>query len=340
MAIISIPNSIGGVSIPGAALNGPLGSLFGNKYQVQSLKYPRDLESATRGHVVKIDIIDRTPAGYEENGVVSLSTVGSGIKNQVTGLATQAANAAQTAFQKGRDALTSHLPNSVSSFLGTGKTNDGQKTVQQNFQQPKDKVVTTLSLYMPEGITFSYAANYSETNVTDIAKDAIEKLSGNSKSKLGKVLSGTATAANSSAAKILLQKEGLAINPNQQVLFDGLNLRTYTLSFTFTPYSKQESDNVRDIIKALKQYSRPRLVANSASMIFIPPMIFQPRFLFNGKDNPNISKVKKSVVENVEVNYTPNGFATHTDGAPVQTTVSVTFKEIELVTYQDIESGY
>jgi hypothetical protein len=44
MAIISIPTSIGGVSIPGAALKGPLGKLFGNNNQIEVLSYPRDLQ--------------------------------------------------------------------------------------------------------------------------------------------------------------------------------------------------------------------------------------------------------------------------------------------------------
>ena len=56
MAIISIPTSIGGVSIPGAAVSGPLGPLYQNKFGRTDLQYPRDLQSATRGHYVKFEI--------------------------------------------------------------------------------------------------------------------------------------------------------------------------------------------------------------------------------------------------------------------------------------------
>jgi hypothetical protein len=65
MALISIPNSIGGVSIPGALVNGPLGALFGNKFGRTDLQYPRDLQSSTRGHVVLITINEVQPATYE-----------------------------------------------------------------------------------------------------------------------------------------------------------------------------------------------------------------------------------------------------------------------------------
>ena len=51
MAIISIPQSIGGVTIPGSVTNGPLGMLFGGK-KGGSLQYPRDLGSTQKNHYV------------------------------------------------------------------------------------------------------------------------------------------------------------------------------------------------------------------------------------------------------------------------------------------------
>ena len=67
MPIISIPSSIGGVSVPGSVINGPLGKLFGNKNTIENLYYPRDLGSATRGHWVQFSINEIKPIGYEEN---------------------------------------------------------------------------------------------------------------------------------------------------------------------------------------------------------------------------------------------------------------------------------
>ena len=72
-------------------------------------------------------------------------------------------------------------------------------------------------------------------------------------------------------------------------------------------------------------------------MLFIPPAYFQPVFYSNGKENKNIGKVKKSVIESMDVNHAPNGWATHTDGTPVQTVLTLQMKEIELVTSVDIK---
>jgi hypothetical protein len=305
MAIISIPSSIGGVSIPGAAVNGPLGALFGNKYNVNNLKYPRDLESATRGHVVKFSINEIQPIGYKENKEYSLSTAVSGVGNAI-------GNALQP----------------VSDFLGTGKIGDGTTKINLSLEPEKKKLAATVSLYMPDTVSFTYEANYSDEKLTDVAKGALESLAGVFGKGAAKLVSGTL---DSSAGKLLLKSQGLAVNPNQQLLFDGLNLRTYSLSFTFTPYSKQESDTVKEIIKTFKSYSRPRTVTGSGGMLFIPPATFDLDFLFNGIPNPYINKVAESVITNIDVNYAPEGWSTHSDGSPVQTQMTIQFKEIRLI---------
>lgn len=325
MAIISIPNSIGGVSIPGSALNGPLGALFKNNYDVNNLKYPRDLESATRGHIVKFNINEITPIGYQEGKEYSLTTAATGV-----------GNAALNAVQSGYDKVTSLLPNSVKDFLGKGQIGDGTTKFNLSLEPSKKKLAATVSLYMPDAMHFTYTAKYGETSLLDVAKSTLENLPGKA-GVGGKVLTG---AVESDAGKLLIKSQGLAINPNQQLLFDGLDLRTFTLDFTFTPYSKQEAQTVQQIIQTFKKYSRPRTVSGSGGMLFIPPSTFDLQFLFNGAPNPYINKVAESVVESVEVNYAPGGWSTHSDGSPVQTTMSVTFKEIKLIDRDKVEAGY
>ena len=66
MAIISIPTSIGGVTIPGTATKGPLGALFDSKYKMANYQYPRDLGSATKGHAIKFTINETDPISYQK----------------------------------------------------------------------------------------------------------------------------------------------------------------------------------------------------------------------------------------------------------------------------------
>lgn len=310
MAIISIPTSIGGVSIPGAVVNGPLGSLYQNAFGRTDLQYPRDLQSATRGHYVQFTISEIKPATF----------------NQVTDKLLGAAKSAATGVV---DAITSpsEILNSFQKFRED--PNSILKSVQ--FTQPELKTVGTISLYIPETVNFTYAAQYDKLSLATAAQQT---------PIIGKAAKTVLGAINSGPAKLLLRGQGYAFNPQQQILFEGIDFRTYQMAFTFTPYSRQEAATVEKIIKLFKVHSAPRLATGSAGMFFVPPSIFTPKFFFNGQENKKINKITKSVIENIDVNYAPNGFTTQSDGAPTQIQLTINFKEIELLTRDRIEQGY
>jgi hypothetical protein len=313
MAIISIPTSIGGVSIPGNLINGPLGALFGNKFGVNSYQYPRDLGSATKGHIVQFSVNEIQPITYEEaKSFISKGTSVEGLKEQF---------------------------NSIKNFF----SGDAQKTL--NFKPKKKRKVATISLYIPDTLNFQYNAGYGNLSLQQVANEAAGTAASavNNVPILGTLANiGTLglSAAQSNAAKLALSTQGLAINPQQQLLFDGIDFRTYQMAFTFTPYSRQEAETVKEIIKLFRYHAAPQITTAAAGMFFVPPSTFNLDFLFNGQRNTNITKVTESVIESIDVNYAPNGWAAHDNGAPVQTTLTINFKEIELVDKDKIQAGY
>lgn len=313
MAIISIPTSIGGVSIPGNLINGPLGALFGNKFGINSLQYPRDLGSGTKGHIIQFSVNEIEPINYEE------------VKKFVTTDGTA-------------DDLKNKL-NSVKNFF----SKDAEKTL--NFKPKKKRKVATISLYIPDTLNFQYNAGYGNLSLQQVVNEtasAAASAVGN-KPILG-TLAKTATLglsiAQSNAAKLALSTQGLAINPQQQLLFDGIDFRTYQLAFTFTPYSRQEAETVKEIIKLFRYHAAPQITTAAAGMFFVPPSTFDLDFLFNGQRNGNVTRVAESVIENIDVNYAPNGWSAYDNGAPVQTTLTMNFKEIELIDKDKIKAGY
>jgi len=330
MAIISIPSSIGGVNIPGALVKGPLGALFGSKYKKDFLQYPSDLGSATKGHVVQFSINEIDALHYEQL-----------VKDRQ--------------FQE-KNVITDGYEFLRNQIASAGATSDN---INLQLQPKKKRGIATISLYIPDTVNFTYNSSYGKLSLNEIAKDVIgaaaKGLSGADKitlgsgsrkkeidltvlNKYGRLLSAGASLAQSEGAKLLLSSQGLAINPQQQLLFDGIDFRSYQMAFTFTPYTKEEAETVKQIIKKFKLHSAPEIT--SSGMFFIPPSTFDVKFFFNGKENPNISKVAESVIESIDVNYAPNGWAAHDDGAPIQTTVTMSFKEIELIDKTKIDKGY
>jgi len=324
MAIISIPTSIGGVSIPGALVKGPLGALFGSKYDASFLQYPRDLSSATKGHVVQFSINEIDPTSYKETS--NYNVVGADKDTAVGGLINNVVN---TVANIGKTVLSANL----------------------ELTPKKKRKIATISLYIPDTVNFTYASTYGNLSLKDVANEIAGGIGGSSDSKsknpniqrLSKALkvpSLALSAAESKTSKLLLATQGLAINPQQQLLFDGIDFRTYQMAFTFTPYSKQEAETVNKIIQLFKYHAAPQITTGGAGMFFVPPSTFDLEFLFNGKRNENINRVAESVIESIDINYAPNGWAAHDDGAPVQTTLTISFKEIELIDKTKIKDGY
>jgi hypothetical protein len=324
MAIISIPSSIGGISIPGLTTQGPLGLLFNNPFSQTNLQYPRDLQSTTRGHYVTFLIKDINPVGYDETSGYDISGVESAVGQGLSTLA------------------------QVTTGLGL-RNSELQLSPQTTTSRG------SISLYIPETMNFTYGASYNQASLTSIAGQGISSILGGiggavsqfvpeSKSNTGKALSsfagGVAGAVSAEAVNVALKSVGLAINPKLQLLFESIGFRSYSMSFTFTPYSQQESEAVTKIINTFKQYAAPRVVKGATNgMFFIPPAIFEPKFYFNGSENKKINAVKPSVIENIDVNYAPNGWSTFGDGAPVQTTLTLQFKETELLDRDTLVTG-
>ena len=47
----------------------------------------------------------------------------------------------------------------------------------------------------------------------------------------------------------------------------------------------------------------------------------------------------KEPMKNIDVDYTPNGWSTTNDGSPVQTTLSISFQEIEILDRDKLVKG-
>ena len=329
MALISIPSSIGGVTIPGTASNGPLGALFGSQYGLSSLQYPRDLGSMTKGHVVQFSLFERKQVSYD-----SFTKFSNFAANPTTETGLAAAESAVGDVSNIAKTVTSATLAPNSSVLSLSKQVDSKPEI--------------ISLYMPDTVNFTNQASYSGTSVMGAIGEALalaSKVAG-SVPVIGNILGGLASvpgaalsALNSNPAKLILATQGLALNPKNQLLFEGIDFRTYQMAFVFTPYSAEEARTVKKIIQAFKKHAAPRIVTEAAGMFFVPPSTVKLQFMFNGRENPYVAKVTESVIESVDVNYAPlgGGWTAHDDGAPVQTMLTLNLKEIQLIDRAMIE---
>jgi len=334
MAIISIPSSIGGISIPGLTTQGPLGLLFNNPFNQTNLHYPRDLQSTARGHYVTFLIKDINPVGYQEGVEYDL--------------------AALSGFNVAASAVTNVAEQAITSVKDyfNGTSSNGTVASAATLKPESTTTRGSISLYIPETMNFTYSAGYNDVSLTSIIGDTISGALGVAGSflskadkktkayKTGQGISSIADKVGMDGARLALSQAGLAINPKLQLLFEGIGFRSYSMAFTFTPYSAQEAEQVTNIINTFKKYAAPRVTKGATlGMFFIPPAIFEPKFYYNGVENTKINAVKPSVIENIDVNYAPNGWSTFGDGSPVQTTLTLQFRETEILDRDTLTTG-
>lgn len=131
---------------------------------------------------------------------------------------------------------------------------------------------------------------------------------------------------------------GAILNPNLELLFQGPSLRSFNFNFTMSAREKDESVEIRNIIRFFKQGMS---VKRTKTNLFLQaPNVFDISYVYGktNKDHPWINKIKTCALQDCSVNYTPEGtYATYEDGSMTQYQMSLTFSEIDPIYDDDYE---
>jgi hypothetical protein len=342
MALITIPTSIGGLNIPAGIFGGPLGSLY-RKGGLEYVQYPRDLGSATKSHSILFTIEEIQETKLQDVGTFTkgLGRDFSNFINGTDGSVGQPDDGSydllENARLNGASAVVSSSSETFNKVVDTttdviGSLSNALGGAIREVSSRKGIPVGYIALYMPENFNITSNMSYDDSTTIASAAGALPIIGG--------VVSKLTNAVSNDAVKLALNKAGYVFNPQKQMLFQGIEFREFNLSFTFTPYSQREAEDVKKIIKMFRMWSAPKTAAAGAGMFFVPPALFGVEFQFQGKINPNLPKLERCVVESVDVNYAPNGWAAHSDGAPIQTTMAIQLKEIVLIDRAKVNAGY
>jgi len=133
---------------------------------------------------------------------------------------------------------------------------------------------------------------------------------------------------------------GLAANPKKEQLFKSVNFRSFTFDYKFYPKNSAEAGLVHNIIKEFKYHMHPEY-KDSNNFLFIYPSEFDIAYYTNGKENLNLHRHTSCVLTDMNVNYTPNQmFTSFADGMPTHIEISLTFKEMAILTKKEIEVDF
>jgi hypothetical protein len=206
----------------------------------------------------------------------------------------------------------------------------------------------TLSNFTAKGLDIAESAM-----TADILKDGLSSLD-NTFQKAGKLIDNAGLrdivikslaaeavsifGGNVSVNSILARQSGQIINPNMELLFSGVTLRTFRFSFKMTPRNKKESEQIKQIIKTLKKNMAPG--GQRGDDFLTTPKIFQPQYMKGTRPHPFLHKFKTCFLKDMSVNYTgENTYATYSDGIPISMTMDLTFQEREPIYESDYDKS-
>ena len=142
------------------------------------------------------------------------------------------------------------------------------------------------------------------------------------------------------AGEMVSKASGTAANPKKEQLFKNVDFRTFTFSYQFFPRSEQEAAAVQNIIKQFKLHMHPEF-RDSNNFLYIYPSEFDVVYYNGGKENMNLHRHTSCVLTDLNISYAPQGhFTSFANGMPTQINLTLTFKELALLTKKDIEDGY
>ena len=184
--------------------------------------------------------------------------------------------------------------------------------------------------------TFETVSELFQSGIPD------ELLAGDMKEQLIRIISGKAINAlgnNLNTNSVLGRSSGTILNSNLELLFNGVNLRTFPFSINFSPRNAGERDMVKFIIRAFKSSMAAKKRTEEAGQggaFLSAPDIFSLEYRHGSETHPFLNSFKHCALTGMTVNYTQSGtYATYYDGTPVNMRMNLTFKELNPVYIED-----
>lgn len=350
-------------------------SFESGKYNVKGLSYPEDLMTSTQYNDSRVifyintsvdsRIFDARRSG--SSAVATVEGVQRDMRSQLLGQkvsTVEAGTAAVAAGAVGGTAIGQALGMKgggaavVGGLVGAGGTAaiansannaelpEGQKK-EPTFSRPQRRLKAAIGLYIPNQLSARYSAGWGEEDtaafsmLAKVGNELGKTLTGNADVKRTGGVAGeiiTALAVNAAPfGKEMALASGLAANPKKEQAFKNVDFRTFTFEYQFAPRSETEALNVQNIIRAFKYHMHPEFKSSDA-FLYIYPSEFDIVYYQGTKENLNIHRHTSCVLTEMNVNYTPNGvFNTFPNGMPTQINLTLTFKELMLLSKETIE---
>lgn len=207
---------------------------------------------------------------------------------------------------------------------------------------------STVTLFMPEQFQAPIKVLWEQKDtgvglqsvqsaIGTVAQQQLDK-SGLTQGATG--LSQKLTGSGASMEDVAAFERGSHQNPNFKVMFKGVDFRTFSFEFKFTPQSNSDCSIVDEIIKVFRTAALPDNSSSGDATLNYPDEVVI-EYYWNGQKNEWLHDFKPAVITGLNVDYTAGGrFIAMNNGFPAETKLSLQFQETDVLVRGDIDRGF
>jgi len=242
-------------------------------------------------------------------------------------------------------------------LLTSYESKNAIESVGRSDKAPRGIIMSSIALYIPpNALKTAFTADWGEKEGATVKAAGIGAFN---RMEYGNIwetlLSGVVGTGLTGMEKIaagfdkgtgMLAAGGRAVNNHIGLTYKGPgSFRTHDFTFNFFPKIQEDSDVIKAILKDFQNGMLPRMsgIELSTGRSITKPFFLAPRHWdieFHagvGQNDAYLFKIGKSVIKSMQVNHDPNSTVSlHSDGSPVQTSLAISFQEIELPFSEDL----
>lgn len=304
-----------------------------SSYKVENHQYPEDLGSSTGSSGTKY-------GGHRVVFYINVQGSGSIARNQpALTMSLPPSKFARVSGSTEQEAVKEFGRGAIGSITGNNDT--------LSILSPKKRLVSAISLYVPETLVKSYSVDWGVENSESMMSGSTVAQTILAGQELGKQNRGfvdslklIATPSVSQAATKALNgmkyaQKSLGITPGNtkaELLFNAVDFNQFSFDYRFAPKSEKEAANVLSIIRMFRHHMLPEYY-DKLNYLYIYPSEFEVSYWTGTDENPYLEQHMTAVLRNVTINYNPNGqFMTFDNGMPTHINLTLQFQELAVPT--------
>ena len=216
---------------------------------------------------------------------------------------------------------------------------------------PTKKLGSSICLYMPSQIELSHKSSYGEAEIGLAVATAlggvkaiqgqgfdVKKLLDQGGEEVKKALTGVLEATIAPGAQAAQQIiDGKITNNRTEMKFEGIDRRSFQYTFRLLPKTSDEAREIEEIVTLFRYHSMPEFEGSSGSG---RTMVIPSTFNITYHPNIHLHRIGECALEGVDVKFGGDRPQFFKDHQPVETQLTLTFKELDIVTKEKVAIGF